>query len=333
MFTLGFTMRNAHALVLMKKQEKFYMGVNLNCFKYDRKSLMSINLQVMKNSLIALIDNNESVIITGTDPRYMDILKVLSEGFDEDKIKRILFFEEISKVEIIHAEEEEEEDIDEIQEDFEEEEEEEEEETPERRVPRLEVLVKEDKILIDKIEMPECLKNKFLELKRNHKPRSYLLKFWDNLQKNPNRNSIQMLYKFLEHNGHPVMGDGCFIAYKAVTKDLKDHHTKTNVHKLGCVVRIDREKVNPDPNQTCSSGLHVCSWAYLKDFNADNSRWFEVLVNPKDVVAVPVDYNGTKMRVAAYKVYREVKSMRDQKQRTSQIKILKNKIKKMKGIQ
>jgi hypothetical protein len=261
------------------------------------------------------------------------------EGFDEGKIRKILFFEEIPKVEIIPEEKkkrielddenggnEEDEDDDETFEYDEDIGEEEEEEKPER----LKVLIKEDKILIDKIEMPECLKNKFVELKRRHKPRSYLVKFWDNLQKNPNRNSIQMLYNFLEHNGHPVMGDGCFIAYKAVTKDLKDHHTKTNKHKIGCVVRIDRDKVNPDPRQTCSSGLHVCSWEYLKDFNADNSRWFEVLVNPKDVVAVPNDYNGTKMRVAAYKVYREVKNMRDEKQKTSQIKILKNKIKKMK---
>ena len=141
-----------------------------------------------------------------------------------------------------------------------------------------------------------------------------------------------MLYKFLEHNGHPIMSDGCFIAYKAVTKDLKDHHTKQNEHKLGCVVRIDRDKVDSDPNRTCSSGLHVASWGYLEHFNADTSRWFEVLVNPKDVVAVPIDYHGTKMRVAAYKVYREVKNMRDDKQRTTQINILKNKIKKMKGI-
>jgi hypothetical protein len=284
----------------------------------------------MKNSLIALVDNNVSVIIMGTDPRYMDILKILSEGFDEGKIRKILFFDDISKVEIAHVKKEEEkkkrgELDDENWGEQEDDEDIEEEEKPER----LEVLFTEDKILIDKIEMPECLKNKFLELKRRHKPRSYLVKFWDNLQKNPNKNSIQMLYKFLEHNGHPVMGDGYFIAYKAVTKDLMDHHTKTNKHKIGCVVKIDRDKVNSDPTQTCSSGLHVCSWAYLKDFNANESRWLEVLVNPKDVIAIPNDYNGTKMRVAAYKVYREVKNMRDEKQKTSQIKILKNKIKKM----
>lgn len=317
---------------------------------------MGINLQVMKGSLIALVDDVVTVMITGADSRYMDILKILSEGFDESKIRKILFFEDIEKpkkeqikkVEILHPDED---DYNRMDTYVEKEEEKEEEEADEgqygyeggyfrRKVEkeepsedkRIEVLVKEDKILIDNIEMPECLKNKFMELKRRHKPRSYLVKFWDNLQKNPNKNSIDMLYKFLEHNGHPIMSDGCFIAYKAVTKDLKDHHTKQNEHKLGCVVRIDRSKVDSDPNRTCSSGLHVASWGYLEHFNADTSRWFEVLVNPKDVVAVPIDYHGTKMRVAAYKVYREVKNMRDDKQRTTQMNILKKKIKKMKGI-
>ena len=278
---------------------------------------MGINLQIMRNSLIALVDNNVSIIIMGTDPRYKDILTILSEGFDENKIRKILFFlnietkEKYKKVEILeHLEKKEDK-----------------KETNER----LEIIVKDDTILIDKVEMPECLKNKFLELQRRHKPRSYLIKFWDNLQKNPNKNSIQMLYKFMEHNGHPIMSDGCFIAYKAVTKDLLDHHTNTNKHKLGCVIKIDRDKVNSDPAVTCSSGLHVASWEYLKSFYPNESKWFEVLVNPKDVVAVPNDYNGTKMRVAAYKVYREVKDKRDDK-KTSQIEILKNKIKKIKTI-
>lgn len=228
-----------------------------------------INLHISTNSLIVLSD--QTSVIPSTDPRYGQILKILSVGFDEKAIEDVMNFTDKSDKE-----------------------------------NRIEIDVKKDTIKIDGIEMPTALKNKFLDLKRRHKPRSYLLKFWDKLQKNPSQNSINMLYNFLEHNGHPIMADGDFIAYKAVTMDLMDHHTEKNKHKIGCVIKMDREAVDSNPKETCSSGLHVASWDYLKEFNPDNSRYLEVLVDPKDVVAVPIDYNGTKMRTCRYKVYREV---------------------------
>jgi hypothetical protein len=149
------------------------------------------------------------------------------------------------------------------------------------------------------------------------------------LEQNPNKNSINMLYEFLEHNGHPIMADGSFIAYKAVRLDLKDHHSQTNEHKVGKVIRMDREGVDADPNSLCSRGLHVASWDYMKHFNNGNSRYFEVLINPADVVAVPRDYDGTKMRVCAYKVYREIKTQRNEEQLlTTQTKALQKSLKK-----
>lgn len=229
-----------------------------------------LNLHVMTNSLIVIC--NDTHVITAEDPRYSQILKLLGEGkMDEAKIKSILSYEEEATT-----------------------------------TPRLEVKATEDKILIDGIEMPEALKKKFLELKRRHKPRAYILKFWDKLQENPNKNSILMLYKFLEHNGHPIMSEGDFIAYKAVTMDLLDHHTQTNKHKVNCVIKMIRGDVDADSSRTCSNGLHICSASYLRVFHPQDSRYLEVLVNPKDVVAVPEDYDGTKCRVSRYKVYREV---------------------------
>ena len=327
---------------------------------------MGINLQVMSNSLIAILDNDQTFILPSSDPRYMHILKILSNGFDELKIRAALFFDIGGKPKEEKIEEPEEDEEEEEEEEKEEEEEEEEEEDDDddddeeemmrfiideyreadahqlhlqktqetqekiREKDRIEVQLDQDKILIDKIEMPEGLKNKFLDLQRRHKPRSYLLKFWDNLQKNPNKNSIHMLYRFLEHNGHPIMSDGSFIAYKAVTMDLLDHHTRTNKHKVGCVVKMERSSVNPNPAQTCSTGLHVCSADYLKEFHLWDSRYLEVMVEPKDVVCVPDDYNGTKMRVARYKVYREIKNTREDC-KTTQLQVLKNKVKKIGG--
>jgi len=286
---------------------------------------MNVNLHIMTHSLIAVVQDNSAIgtipfsfVVPAEDPRYSQILKVLSDGFDGIKITNILRFQDTtdeSKSDKIPKEQV----------------------THERRArervkekERIEVKPEEDKLLIDKIEMPSGLKKQFVELQRRHKPRSYLLKFWDKLQKNPNQESIKMLYHFLEHNGHPIMADGNFIAYKAVTMDCKDHHTKTNEHKVGKIIRMAREKVDSNPNETCSTGLHVCSFKYTENFYKGCSRYFEVLVDPKDVVCVPNDYNGTKMRVAAYKVYREIKEDRKEKSRATQIGILKKLAKKSK---
>jgi hypothetical protein len=235
-------------------------------------------------------------MISAIDMRYAQILKVLSTGLDETKIKQILEYHDDSD-----------------------------------KDDRIEIKPEENKVFIDKVEMPDGLKTRFMDLKRRHKPRSYLLNFWDKLQKNPNKNSIRMLYQFLEHNGHPIMSDGSFVAYKAVKNDLKDHYTGTNEHKVGKVIRIERDKVDPNPNNTCSSGLHVCSWKYTEHFHAGESRYFEVLINPCDVVAVPNDYQGTKMRVCAYKVYREIKGERKETELTTQTKALQKALKKKKG--
>jgi len=64
---------------------------------------------------------------------------------------------------------------------------------------------------------------------------------------------------------------------------------------------MNRDNVNPDANETCSHGLHVGAFAYANTFS---ELLLEVEVNPKDVVAVPPDYNNQKMRVCEYKVIR-----------------------------
>jgi len=102
-----------------------------------------------------------------------------------------------------------------------------------------------------------------------------------------------MLYSFLEHNGHPLTEGGHFIAYRGVTEDFKDMHTRTFNNSPGSVCEMPREEVDDNPNNTCSTGLHVASFKYASDFGP---KVVEVKINPKDVVAVPVDYNGIKMR-------------------------------------
>lgn len=162
---------------------------------------------------------------------------------------------------------------------------------------------------IDDKALPEELSKRVLDFKEKKLPFDFLLKFWDNLKLNPSFNSRKMLYKFLEHNGHPITQDGCFIAYRGVTNDFKDPHTKTFDNSVGAICEVDRSEVDDNPDNTCSYGLHVASYKYAHDFSQVT---VEVKVNPKDVVAVPNDYNGTKMRVCKFEVLAIAKDERNE---------------------
>jgi hypothetical protein len=83
-----------------------------------------------------------------------------------------------------------------------------------------------------------------------------------------------------------------------------DIHTRTFSIKLGEVVKMDRSECDSNPEQTCSSGLHIGAPGYVKGFGSGSSRKIiACLVNPAHVVAVPTDYSFEKMRVCEYFPY------------------------------
>lgn len=131
---------------------------------------------------------------------------------------------------------------------------------------------------------------------------------WVNLMKNIEANPDVVksrIFDFLETNKFPITPEGEFIAFKNVREDYFDIKTGTMRNFPGDVLMMPREKVNPDPNQTCSTGLHCCASHYLPNYSV-GGRTVIVRVNPKDVVSVPVDYNDSKMRVCKYVVIGEV---------------------------
>lgn len=158
---------------------------------------------------------------------------------------------------------------------------------------------------VDGDALPESLSARVLDFFNANLPFEPLLKFWAKLKTNPSFNSRQMLYKFLEHNGHPITTEGNFIAYRAVRNDFLDKHTGTMNNSVGNVVEIDRSKVDDNPNNTCSHGLHVATMSYVESFASGDDKVLDIEVDPADVVAVPTDYNGTKMRVCRFKVVSE----------------------------
>jgi hypothetical protein len=158
---------------------------------------------------------------------------------------------------------------------------------------------------VDGDALPDSLSARVLDFFNNNLPFEPLLKFWAKLKTNPSFNSRQMLYKFLEHNGHPITSEGNFIAYRAVRNDFLDKHTGKMDNSVGNIVEIDRSKVDDNPNNTCSHGLHVATLCYAQSFASGDDKLLDVEVSPSDVVAVPTDYNGTKMRVCRFKVVAE----------------------------
>lgn len=133
-----------------------------------------------------------------------------------------------------------------------------------------------------------------------------LVNFLVKLMQNPSNRVVTHLYDFLQKGSIPITEDGDFLVYKAITWNWKDIHTGTIDNSIGATPEMPRNKVDEDPDRTCSNGLHVCSWDYLPHFSHANGRVVVCKVNPADVVAIPRDYNDTKMRVCRYEVVSEV---------------------------
>lgn len=133
-----------------------------------------------------------------------------------------------------------------------------------------------------------------------------MVRFLENLMKNPSRRSIDQLYGFLEKNRLPITEDGYFLAYKKVRKDFRDIHSGSIDNSVGQVISMPRENVNDDPDSTCAAGLHFCSESYLGSFGAATDPIMVMKINPADVVSIPSDYNGAKGRCCHYEVIGEV---------------------------
>lgn len=163
--------------------------------------------------------------------------------------------------------------------------------------------VKDGQIWVEGTVVPHVLGRKIEEFANEGLPYEPLILFAKNLQANPSFRATQHLYEFLEKNNHPITENGNFIAYKKVRSNFKDIHSGTFDNSPGQVLEMPRNQVNEDPDQTCSYGLHVANWDYAHNhFGSSNDIMLEVEVDPRDVVAIPVDYNQSKMRVCKYKV-------------------------------
>lgn len=133
-----------------------------------------------------------------------------------------------------------------------------------------------------------------------------LLMFFENLMMNPSRSAVYRLYDFLEHNDIQITKDGYFIAWKRVNANYTDMYTGKMDNTPGVRVEVDRNFVDEDADRTCSHGLHVAARSYIPHYGGGRGVIIACKVHPRDVVAIPKDYNNAKMRCCGYDVLEDV---------------------------
>jgi len=155
-------------------------------------------------------------------------------------------------------------------------------------------------------EFHNTLADRIVSMYQDGFPIEPMIAFMENLMSNPSKRAVSELYQFLEKGNLPITPDGHFLAYKKVRKDYLDIHSGTMDNSVGKTVEMERNTVDDDKNNTCSTGLHFCSLAYLDHFGGSDSRVLVLKINPRDVVSIPADYNATKGRTCSYEVIDEI---------------------------
>jgi hypothetical protein len=163
----------------------------------------------------------------------------------------------------------------------------------------------EGKVFYGSFEIKNVLTDRMMGMLSNQEDVKPLVRFLDKLLMNPKKGVVEELYPFLKHNDIEISEAGDIIGYRGIRPDWKDCHTGKMDNSVGKVLTIPRHMVDDDPDITCSSGLHVAALAYASDFSG-TGRLVKVKVCPSDVVSIPTDYNGMKMRCCKFEVLSEV---------------------------
>ena len=169
-------------------------------------------------------------------------------------------------------------------------------------------LVKEAKAEPTILVGAEKLKNQIKHFSQTDNPEGFK-RFMERLTSviKERRHTVDELLDFLSYADLPIADDGAIVAYKRLVRQndyLVDYHTKKVTQKVGSRVFMKAEMVDPDRRNECSNGLHVGRRDYMRSFSGDTIVIIKVY--PEDVVAVPQDYRGSKMRCCGYNIVAEV---------------------------
>jgi hypothetical protein len=166
------------------------------------------------------------------------------------------------------------------------------------------LVFKDGQVLFDGVPQGDQASEMILNIAEEKGDLTNILRFFERLRDNPSRRAREQALEFVVRNRMPIAKDGRFLAYKRISGEWKDMHSRSIDNHVGAVVKMPRSDVDDDPTRTCAAGLHVCSQEYLKSFAGE--RLVACAVDPGNVVSVPIDYNNSKMRVCEYEVIQEL---------------------------
>lgn len=143
----------------------------------------------------------------------------------------------------------------------------------------------------------------FIRIAKAKRSNKTLRMFIENIAKNPNPETLDNLFDFIKHQKLLITKDGHFLAYRGVRDDWMDAHSGKFDNSVGQKLSMPREECDANRSQSCSRGFHAGSFDYA---NGHSQKTILIKINPADIVAVPYDYNGQKMRICAYEVVQDI---------------------------
>jgi hypothetical protein len=172
------------------------------------------------------------------------------------------------------------------------------------------VVVNGEQVFYNGIELNNAIVDTIRYMMMNGVDFQPMVKFLERAIKSNSRRVVDELFTFIEACGLTITEDGCFLAYKSVREDYMDKYTGQIDNSVGMEHRVDKWLVDDDCNRVCSHGFHVGALAYAGPggwYNNSNDKVMICKVSPEDVVSVPVDHSGQKLRTCAYSVVGEFK--------------------------
>lgn len=235
---------------------------------------MNIPTCIIPGQTVTIMLPGKTLTAKADHPKFKDIIKLLGDPFGEVKILESLF--DLAK--------------------------------PVRDyVGSGRVTIANGAVLFDGVPVHNYTTEKILQFMELGLPVSPIINFLDRLMANPSKRSVDELYRFLVHKNMPLTHDGKFRAYKGVRSDYMDKYTGTVSHHIGASPTMLRNQVDDDARQACSNGFHAGSLKYATDYAGADGHLMVVEIDPADVVSVPFDCDGQKLRTSRYTVVDEIK--------------------------
>ena len=182
------------------------------------------------------------------------------------------------------------------------------------------VAFKDGLVTYDGLPAHNTITNKVVRYVEQGLPFEPLLRCVERVYENTSNRVVNEIFGFMEFGELAITEDGFILAHKNVGADWFSITGNVNIKPIkgrsneagqifngvGEIIEIRRNQVDEDSSNTCSAGLHFCSLKYLPNYiERDGGHSVIVKIDPRDICAVPRDYNNTKARCCRYEVVSE----------------------------